>query len=52
MTKKELMKIKGGAGISGTLINGFVRGIEQFLNIGRSVGTAIRRLGSGNICPL
>ena len=52
MTIKELKQIKGGAAISGTLINGVVRGVSQFLDLGRSVGSAIRRIGEGNLCPL
>lgn len=52
MTIQELKQIKGGAGISGTLLSGIVRGITQFLELGRSVGTAIRRIGSDNVCPL
>ncbi len=47
----ELMNIYGGA-ISGTFINSIIRGINSFLDLGRSVGTALRRIISRNICPL
>lgn len=46
---KELLEIKGGA-ISGTLINAFVRGINSLLDLGRSLGTAIRRIQLGLFC--
>ena len=51
LEKQELLRIVGGA-ISGTLLNSIIRGINVFLDLGRSVGTAIRRLRSNNICPL
>ena len=48
----ELIQIYGGANISGTLINSIVRGIEAILELGRSLGSSIRRIGSNNICSL
>ncbi len=47
----ELNSIRGGS-ISGTLINAFVRGIEAIVDLGRSLGNAIRRITSKSICPL
>lgn len=46
----ELKNIIGGA--SGTYINAIIRGVNSFLDVGRSLGTAIRRLIDGSICPL
>ena len=51
LTKQEMMNLYGGA-ISGTLINAFVRGINALLELGRSIGTAIRRVSGNNICQL
>ena len=51
LKKEELLNINGG-GISGTLLNSIIRGINALLDLGRSLGTAIRRLGSNSICPL
>ena len=48
---EELMQIVGGA-ISDSMINTIIRGINSFLDLGRSVGTAIRRIQSGRICSL
>lgn len=50
LTKEQLLSIQGGISISGTLINSFVRGVNVILELGRSVGTAIRRIGSNNVC--
>lgn len=52
LNKNELIKINGGGSISGTVINALVRGINSLLELGRSLGSAIRRAQSGNICPL
>lgn len=49
LNKKELININGGS-ISGTLINAFSRGISSLLDLGRSLGTSIRRIMSGNLC--
>ena len=52
LKKDELIQIRGGINISGTFINSIVRGIEAIMNLGRSFGTALRRIGSNNICSL
>jgi bacteriocin-like protein len=52
LNNNELNEIIGGASLSGTLINAFVRGINALLDLGRSLGNAIRRINSKSICPL
>ena len=47
-----LYEIEGGTSISGTLINAFVDGINTIMDVGRSFGSAIRRIVSGNLCEL
>lgn len=49
LKKTELLNIYGGS-ISGTMINAFSRAINSLLDLGRSLGTAIRRISSGNLC--
>lgn len=51
LNKEELLNIEGGS-ISGTLISAITRGINTVLDMGRALGNAIRRIGSGNICPM
>lgn len=51
LNNEELYNIRGGS-ISGTLINAIVRGINAILDLGRSLGNAIRRISSNNICKL
>ena len=52
LERKELLSIVGGISITGTLINAVVRGINAFLDLGRSLGSAIRRISNNNICPI
>lgn len=52
LNKNELYDINGGVSISGTLISAVTRGINTLLDLGRSFGTAIRRIGSNNLCPV
>lgn len=52
LNKQQLSDITGGVNISGTLINAFVKGINTFLDLGRSIGTAIRRVKTGTVCKV
>ena len=49
---KDLLQISGGVNVSGSIINAFAKGIDSILNLGRSLGTAIRRLYNGNLCKI
>lgn len=51
LEKQELINIEGGA-ISASFINALARGLNTILDLGRSVGTAVRRLYSGKICSV
>ena len=51
LTTEELKYIEGGA-ISASMLGYIVRGINSLLDLGRSIGTAIRRVQNNSICPL
>ena len=51
LNKEQLLNVTGG-GISATLLNAIVRGVNVFLEVGRSVGSAIRRLLKGHKCAI
>lgn len=51
LSNEELKLVIGGS-LTGTMINAFVRGINSMLELGRSLGTAIRRVIDGKACPL
>ena len=45
----ELKEIYGG-GITTSYITALVRGVNAILDVGRSLGTIIRRIQSGKLC--
>jgi len=45
----ELKNIIGGS-ISGTLLNSIIKGITTLTDLGRALGTAIRRMISKSYC--
>lgn len=47
MQNSELVKIQGGAAISSTAINAIIRAVNLSLELGRIVGSAIKRKISG-----
>ncbi|MCI8393948.1 MAG: hypothetical protein HFH86_00485 [Bacilli bacterium] len=48
---EELIQINGGSSyLTASFINALARCIDSILEIGRSLGTAIARLKSGNMC--
>ena len=49
LTNEELIKITGGS-ITPGLINALTKGINAFLELGRVIGTAIRRTATGKTC--
>lgn len=51
LTSLELKEIKGGASITGSLLNAFVDILKVLLDAGRSVGSGIRRATSDSLCP-
>ena len=51
LNNEELYKVIGGE-IKSSLINAIVRGISTFIDLGRNIGSAIRRATSGKTCSL
>ena len=45
-------EIIGGQSVTGPIINGIVNLFKAIYNIGRGAGGAIRRISTGNVCPL
>ena len=50
MDKEELVNIKGGAGLSSSMLNVFVRLVNSSLELGRTLGTIIRRKMKKDYC--
>ena len=49
LNENEMKNISAGS-ISGTLYNAFIRGINVFVDVGRYLGSSIRRLFDHNLC--
>lgn len=52
LSSKEAKMIVAGAGITGTLLNSLIKGFNTFMEIGRYLGSSLRRLIGGNSCPI
>lgn len=53
LQKQELLEISGGASwFSASFINAAARAMETLMDIGRSLGTAIRRTINGKYCSI
>ena len=51
LNNEILMDIRGGA-ISGSFLSAIAKTINSLLNLGRSLGSAIRRIQNNSICSL
>lgn len=52
LEKEELLQIVGGINITGSLLSSIYKGINSIMDVGRSLGSAIRRDLSGSMCPV
>ena len=51
LNRDELLNVYGGT-ISATLINAIVKGFSVIVDLGKALGSAIRRAVSGKTCPV
>ena len=51
LTNDELMTVNGG-GLTAALLTATAKLVSTVYDIGRAFGSAIRRITSGNVCPL
>ena len=53
LKKEEMLKIEGGANwFSASFLNALSRAVDTLLDLGRSLGTSIRRSISGKVCSV
>ena len=52
LNNDELLNIEGGAWYSASFINAAARAIDTIIDVGRSLGTAIRRIINGSYCSI
>lgn len=51
LTNEELCNINGG-GISGAFLNYATKAFDLIYNLGRALGSSIRRIGTNGLCPV
>lgn len=52
LKEQEMESIIGGGTISSSVINAIAKIIDTIYNLGNQTGSGIRRLTSGEYCPL
>lgn len=48
--KDQDLKCINGGSITATFINAIVKGLSLLIELGKSLGSSIRRISSGNTC--
>ena len=52
LENSEMLKIKGGGILTSALVNASTRFLSSILDLGKMVGSAIRRLSTGQLCKV
>ena len=52
LDEEKLNLLSGGETITGTLVTALTSGVKALFDVGRSLGSSVRRLSSDEICPL
>ena len=50
LKNEEMRKVKGGAGVTATMLNAVIRTVATMFSMGQAIGSAIRRISGGNYC--
>lgn len=50
VSDSELLEVRGGIGFSATVMNAMIRGVTFTLELGRTLGTIIRRKLDNRMC--
>ncbi len=50
LNKEELMQVEGGFLLNNTILSTLIRGANTFADIGRSLGSSLRRLFTSCLC--
>lgn len=50
LSKKEELSLYAGGGITASFINAIAKGVSLVVDLGRYLGSSLRRLFSNNIC--
>ena len=52
LSREELLQINGGINLNGTMLQYIFKGFSFVFDLGRYIGSAIRRAEKGQLCPI
>lgn len=52
LSKNEMLEVTGSGDITSTIVSTYIKCFGQIYEIGKSFGSAIRRLVTGKICKI
>lgn len=53
LSKQEMLNVSGGANwFSASFLNALSRAVTTLMDLGKSLGTSIRRTINGTVCPV
>lgn len=52
LNKNEMLNVTGGINWSGTFINSLSKAVKTIMDLGRALGSSIRRIVGGTYCPI
>ncbi len=52
LEKEYLVNIQGGGLLSGAIISALIKATSTILDLGRNLGSALRRITSKSVCPI
>ena len=52
ISRNEMKSVLGGFSFSASYLSSLIRGVNSFMDVGRSLGSAIRRIYAKKVCPL
>lgn len=52
VSNNEMRSVFGGWSFNASYLSSLIRGVNSFMDVGRSIGSAIRRIYANKVCPL
>ena len=52
VNKEEMKSVLGGWDFNASFLSALIRGVNSFMDVGRSIGSAFRRIYERKVCPL
>lgn len=52
LTKEQLIQVQGGGWLTGTVLSALIKGVGTIFDLGKSLGSAIRRISAKSVCSI